>query len=84
MRIRFDHPASARMSFRPGDELTVSVMTPEIDTFLNQARADGLKVARVVSEDDEEVADVDRSDAEVAVMGRRGRHAQRPEALASK
>lgn len=48
MRIRFDHPAIARIDFQPGDELVVSAVTPSVEALLSGSRSDGEKVAHVV------------------------------------
>lgn len=81
MKIRFDHPASVRLSFAPGDEIQVSSASPEIVSLLRSERIDGQKVAHVVrehGEQSEEVADVDHSDEELATVGAsRGKRGQR-------
>lgn len=76
MRIRFVQPATARISFQPGDEIVVAKATPELEILLGAVRIDGAKVAEIA--DDEEVAVVSSSRDEAAVVGRGRRHAQRP------
>lgn len=82
VKIRFDHPASARMNFQPGDEVTVSKLTPEISVLLESPRLDGAKVARLVDDGDEELAVVTRQ-VETATIAR-GQRGQRPETVGSK
>lgn len=72
MKIRFDHPASARLSFQPGDELSVRALTPEMEALLNGARLDGVKVARLVDDDEGETATVSpRGETTTTGRGRR-------------
>lgn len=74
MKIRFDHPASLRLSFAPGDEIHAAAISPEIESLLRSDRVDGQKVAHLVREErSEEVADLDHSDEELATVGVRGR-----------
>lgn len=70
MRIRFDHAATARLTFQPGDEIAVAVLTPELETLLTAERVDGVKVAHLT--EDDEIATVDHASEEAAVT-RRGR-----------
>lgn len=77
-RIRFDHPATVRLSFAPGDELIIAKETPEVHALLTSSRLDGAKVARIVRDDDEEeTADASvPGDLEQATTGR-GRRGSR-------
>jgi hypothetical protein len=77
MKIRFLHPSTVRMDFRPGDEVIVRRITPEVQAVLDGSRLDGEKVAVIVDGDDEEIADLP-SDAERAVTGRGRGRGQRP------
>jgi hypothetical protein len=79
MKIVFDHPATARMSFQAGDELTVQALTPELHTLLSSTRLDGEKVAHVITDDEGEVATAPAV-GETATTGR-GRRDQRAAAV---
>lgn len=76
MKIRFDHPTALRINFRPGDELTVSVLPPELEGVLNGTRLDGEKVAHIVDDDEDETAVV-TPEGETATTGRGRRREQR-------
>ncbi len=80
MKIRFTHVATARLVFQPGDEITVARTSPEIEALLGAERVDGVKVARLVVED--ELAVVDAAADEVAVMPKWRARGQRPEGVA--
>lgn len=66
MRIRFRHPSTARLSFQPGDEIEVSSLTPELQALLSATRVDGVRVAEVVRDLDDEIPE-HISDEEVAI-----------------
>lgn len=80
MRIKINHPVSVRLDLRPGDEVVIADPPEHLKTFLKTPQGNGSMLASVV--DDEEIADVDRSDAELAVVGRQRRHVSRPETVA--
>lgn len=67
MKIRFLHPADARLSFAPGDEIAVTALTPEIKRLLSARRIDNQKVCEVVRAEDEAHDPI--ADDEVAVTG---------------
>lgn len=48
IKIRIEEPCSAHLTFKPGDEIQVSEMTPELQTLVSNTRVDGSKVAKVV------------------------------------
>lgn len=79
MRIRFDHHATARLNFAPGDEVSMRTMSPELQAVLDSARIDGVKVAHLVDDGDEELAVMTRQ-VETATIAR-GQRGQRPEAV---
>ncbi len=72
MKIRFDHPATVFLSCEPGDEIHIANPSQAVTSLLASTRADGTRVARLVSDNDDheadEVADLDRSDLEMAVL----------------
>lgn len=76
MKIVFDHPADVRLEAKPGDSITVTVLTDPLKALLANQRLDGQFVARLV--DDEEDADLDRGGMETATVrhGRRGRESR--------
>lgn len=52
MKIRFIHPASTRLTFKPGDEITVSESSPEVVALLASSRVDGQRVAQLVEDEE--------------------------------
>lgn len=77
MKIRFIHQTTLRLNVQPGDEISIQHATPELEALLLATRLDGEKIAHVVADDDEEVADAISRDTETATVGRGSRHAQR-------
>lgn len=75
MRIKIASPVSVRLELEAGDEVVMANPPEHLKTFLKTPRHDGSMLASVV-QDEDEIADLDRSDAEMAVMGRKGRHVQ--------
>lgn len=73
MKIRFDNPATVRMEFQPGDEITVAVVPPALAMALASARIDGEKVARIVDDDDESIETAEPPLAPETAAIRRGR-----------
>lgn len=80
MKIRFDHPATVRVEFQAGDELSVAVPSTAVLAAISSTRLDGAKVAHVVPDSDEDAAR-DTSGDERAVIGRRRARSERPEAV---
>lgn len=76
MKIRFNYEATLHLTVAPGDVLVVGVSSPEVERLLTASRLDGTKLAQVVEEDED--ADLDRSDMETATVrhGRRGRESR--------
>jgi hypothetical protein len=82
MRIRFDHPAAARLTFQPGDELVVRKLTPELEAILANANVAGQFVARIVrgkddKDEDSDTATVDAAGETATTNGRGTRGSQR-------
>ncbi len=78
-KIKILQTCVSRMPFKPGDELHVQEISPELQALIDGTRLDGEKVAVVMSDRqaDEEIADRP-NDTETAVTGR-GRRGQRTE-----
>lgn len=72
MRIRFIHPATARLAFQPGDTIIVDRVTPELQALLDSKRIDNQPVC-VLAHDapTEEIADA-VDGIETAVVGSGG------------
>jgi hypothetical protein len=70
MKIRIDLPCLLRANLQPGDELTVSAITPELRTLLDSARLDGRRFAHIVEDESDEYAVV-ASSGETTTTGRR-------------
>lgn len=81
MKIRFDHPATARLDFKPGDEIAVRAITPELEALLRATRIDGAAVAHIVEDDPDEVTAIDTDAQEAAVLRRGKARGQRTESL---
>ncbi len=70
MKIKFDHIASGFYTFKPGDELSVTEMTPEMQKLLTAVRLDGKKVAHLVTSDEDDETATIEAEGETAVTGR--------------
>lgn len=91
MKIRFEHVASLRLTFKPGDTIEARESSDELERLLACTRVDGQKVARLVEDDEievvldaqglgEEVADALAPALEYATT-RRGRGGKRSAAV---
>jgi hypothetical protein len=80
VKIRFNHPATVRIDFRPGDEVIVQAMTPALEALARSPRLDGALVAQVISGDDQEELAVMGATGETAITGR-GRRGSRADAV---
>lgn len=83
MKIVIDQPCFVRANLQPGDEISVSVLTPELETLLRGERLDGKKVAHLVDDGDESETATIPHTGETATTNR-GRTRERSAAAVSR
>lgn len=73
-KIRIAHPTTlAGLSLEPGDEIHVAKLSPELKSLVTATRLDGVTVAHLVGDDDDDEEHADAAElvgVEKAVMGR--------------